>query len=1279
MVKVEFGLNKASELAGRPDGVDHNGDGIPDGTYRLSTLPSNKWEAVLTLDANGVIGPGAPPLEAGDYRLVVRTPRPGANISGVRDLAGNPLGFSGYAPNGTDMALTFSVAVVTPDVRVDTPVGTETGRTFAEAASAVAADADGDYVVVWTVFDPVAGADRLYFRLYDADGTPADLPLVDSAGNPVRDAQGNILVARDAFPVLPVTPATTHPEFARDQQRFGTVAMDADGDFVITWTNIRNGDADIYARRFDSMGGVRGVRQATGALVFDPSAPLAFRVNEQTAGEQNWPHVAVNALGDFVITWTGFVGQGASGDYDVFARRYDLFGQALGPEFRVNVTTGGNQQFSKVAMDVRGGFVVVWQSEQGGVGTDIFARGFWPDGSPQVLLDGTAYYYGEVLVNQVTAGNQVYPHVAMNLLGDRVAFVWAGPDGNQNGVFSRVFTRNIDPATIGSLTPATAQFQVNVTTAGEQTYPSIAMGVAGNFVIAWSGRGEQPGQTDVSGQGVFTRAYDRDGNAVIGETRINNLITGNQWMPSVASDFNGNYIVAWTGEINGGTTVYHAKSLRNFQDVSGPIVTGVRTLAGQRILSGGVTAGPVEGLVFEFSENLSTRLADSDGDGTLDAAGPDSVLNIDNWTLSSGGSAVVGGIRSVSFGRNPLTRKYEAVVSFDANGAAPGVAPLSDGSYAVLAHDTINDWYFVPLVTLPFFGGRRLDGDFDGTPGTNTGVGTGASGYLFQFGVTTALAQYGGEFRINESVPYIQRFVPQFGTGLGYEKSSAAVAVDADGDYVVVWVSYGQDNPAEPLGSGVYMRLFDRNHNPLTPEILVNQTVQGDQRNPAVAIDADGDIVVVWESRSDNPDGSLGVWARRFDSIGRPLSNEFLVNTNTPQDQFNPSVAVDEFGNFVVVWVSAGPTPGAPSSVRGQMFNYRGDRVGGEFQVNVTAIPGVAAGEINPAVGRSAIGSFVVVWETVTGLVNGVVTDTILSGRLFAPTGTPLTGEFTVNAGLPGAGGTETHRTARNPKVAMDENGGFLVVWEGYSGNPVDHYDVFWSRFNAAGNAIASGQANMPLFNLAQVNPAVAVDASGVFVVTWNGNGAAQPALPGRSQPLGRSRRCRDLHAEIRPKQCPGRRPGAGKPDSGRRPADAVSRHDEEGDILVVWSGAGASATSRVSSHDGSTNLPTRWDHESLTCSPPKGRDCWVARQVTTPVTQIVVVFTEDMMRLGTSAVTNPANYPLVKDGVPITGESFRLTSALIPRPTGGKRCCWWTATGPWQGSPRLKADSTSW
>ncbi len=77
--------------------------------------------------------------------------------------------------------------------------------------------ADGDYVMVWTAYDTDLGRDRLFMRCYDADGTPADLPLLDG--------DKNVIGTRiDAFPIIAVTPPSTHPALMASAQRFGSVA-----------------------------------------------------------------------------------------------------------------------------------------------------------------------------------------------------------------------------------------------------------------------------------------------------------------------------------------------------------------------------------------------------------------------------------------------------------------------------------------------------------------------------------------------------------------------------------------------------------------------------------------------------------------------------------------------------------------------------------------------------------------------------------------------------------------------------------------------------------------------------------------------------------------------------------------------------------------------------------------------------------------------------------------------------------------------------------------------
>src|SRR5699024_6024784 len=91
----------------------------------------------------------------------------------------------------------------------------------------------------------------------------------------------------------------------------------------------------VFAQRYDADGTADGT---------------AFRVNTTTTGDQADSAVAMDAAGDFVVSWTDL--SGADGDgWGVFARRYHAGGTAYGTAFRVNTTTTDHQGDPAVAMD----------------------------------------------------------------------------------------------------------------------------------------------------------------------------------------------------------------------------------------------------------------------------------------------------------------------------------------------------------------------------------------------------------------------------------------------------------------------------------------------------------------------------------------------------------------------------------------------------------------------------------------------------------------------------------------------------------------------------------------------------------------------------------------------------------------------------------------------------------------------------------------------------------------------------------------------------------------
>ena len=132
---------------------------------------------------------------------------------------------------------------------------------------------------------------------------------------------------------------------------------------------------------------------------------------------------------------------------------------------------------------------------------------------------------------------------------------------------------------------------------------------------------------------------------------------------------------------------------------------------------------------------------------------------------------------------------------------------------------------------------------------------------------------------------------------------SVAGSVDyMAGNWVVAFDSYGPDGDK----AGIFMQLFP---DPEVQDIPVNNIWTGQQREPAVAVLADNDIVVTWESENLTGLGDsdkYGIAARQFDESGFPVQDdEFLVNQTFQGDQRNPHVATLEGGAYVVVWASA--------------------------------------------------------------------------------------------------------------------------------------------------------------------------------------------------------------------------------------------------------------------------------------------------------------------------------------------------------------------------------------
>lgn len=363
--------------------------------------------------------------------------------------------------------------------------------------AAVAASADGSFVVVWSGSGGPARS-VVRGRIFDESGEPVgdEFPISlntidsESLSDVAADEAGNFLVVWRSIPV----PATSQSLVARlfaaggapltDEipvstgtydPTFGTaVAPIGGGEFVVVWLGAGGPERPILGQRFDGAGDPIG----------DP-----FEVVSQTRGFFVEPAIGGNARADepsdFVVTWDGY--QDREALFDVYARRFDPAGVPLGEEFRVPSATLPSQSSPRVAVNDAGEALVTWsQWDEVSESFDVFERRFDSDGKAMG---------SERRVNSTTPGDQGLPSVSADGSGE---FVIAWQSYLQDGSSEGVFGQRIAPSGVR----IGGEFQVNTYTYDSQYGPSISGAGAERFVVVWQSRGQDGSQEGIFGQRI---------------------------------------------------------------------------------------------------------------------------------------------------------------------------------------------------------------------------------------------------------------------------------------------------------------------------------------------------------------------------------------------------------------------------------------------------------------------------------------------------------------------------------------------------------------------------------------------------------------------------------------------------------------------------------------------------------------------------------------------------------------------------------------------------------
>lgn len=974
--------------------------------------------------------------------------------------------------NETHQSTVYAQRFQVPETDPDFFVGDELQLgTFVEvegSAPAAAMDVLGNTVVVWESYDEDGSSLGVFAQQHDNFGDPI----------------GEKFLVND--------------EFTEGNQNAPAVARSADGQFVVAWqSNNQDGDGyGIYARRYG----------ADGSPLSD-----AFQVNTTIDGDQKAPAVAIGDDGRFIVV---FQGGAEDGTTNIYARRYDAMGVALGDEFQVNHLDALDQFDPAVTMNAAGQFAIAWVSNHPAAG--VVEEGEGEDSEKSIFVqwyDANGVSTGdEVIAHNFVEEAQEAPVIGMDATGNFVvAWQSINQDGSTFGVYARQFRADKTPVQAG-------EFQVNETTDGIQRLAGIGVQADGHFVIAWEST--SPSQEDDSSTDIYRREYLPDGTPDGSENLVNNWTGGPQTLPVVARAATGNYGIFWTGQGFSHIDGVHGRLYDiNLSDDPGepsripvgdqflvhetlgfengvPAVAmnsdGTFTVAFETFEEDGSGFGvfmerfhadgtPMEGSRVQVNtttlDDQSAPAIASDGDGNL----------LIVWQSKDTGGYGIFGQWFDEFGEQ-IGGEFRVNATVAGDQTAPDVA-LDQSGRAVVAWqgqdvdgtgiyyvrlDSIGDTSGteLPANTLvdgdqqaPSVAAAAVDGQFVITwqgPGpveeSEEGGEVEASVEVFARRFNAAGVAQGSEFQVNDELQKDQ-ILPD-------------VAMDADGDAVIVWQAEGQQSS----GSDVFGRRMDSNGNLLDDldeefggDFQVNVTTTRPQRLPSVAMDADGNFLVGWQSQ--HQDGfSWGIYGREYAANGDTLQTEFAINERVEGPQTKPGIAMNASGQALVAWLGNDSTH--HPAVLGHRYlvpNTEPDlSVGGEL----TLLNYAGIEETPPAAAMNAHRESVVAWTSYAEDGSGLG----VFAQMFDDHGVPLGDRFAVN--------DVTLGNQLAPTVARAPSGEFVIAWES-EGQDGDGYGIFAQRYAADGAPVGSVFQVNSITEGDQTRAAAAMAPDGSFVITW--------------------------------------------------------------------------------------------------------------------------------------------------------------------------------------------------
>ncbi|QDS96627.1 hypothetical protein FF011L_54390 [Roseimaritima multifibrata] len=765
------------------------------------------------------------------------------------------------------------------------------------SAQSLAVSKSGKQVAVWSV---IGLASKSEFSLLDTDGTlikRASTPLHGSQLSVAIDDVGNFVVVgvdNDTDQIFAqrydsagntigaaLTLNTLSPE-----QVAPTVAMNGQGDFVVSWEAKTAGDSTIYFQRFNAAGTAvdaarvqvsLGTNQHGPSVGIDQNQNVIVSWNEDggmyyttyrggilsnkillsSTNEAGRSSLAMSEIGEAVIAWDESPAQMLPNKSQVRYQRINAAGERIGNvEFAAaNLTI--DHHSPDVALDESGDFVIAWDGDDG-----ITLRRFGANGS--------IGWEEQIDLSAPTAKN-----VSIGMLDqNNIAVIWAefnGPSISNGIQHTTLHTQEVTVTTTADTNDGTttsiadlksnrgADGQISlreaIQAANNEAHAVRIILPAGTYTFTGSNSHTFEQDIFIEGQGITETIID-------GGLMTTTFVADNDASLSMSS-------LTLTG---GNGTSGGAIRLDDASDFSG---SKIRLTANFSSANGGAIEGNTGEIAIQNAE-LDTNNAGGNG-GAISHSG---VLFLENTTLRANRSGANGGAIA-SLTTDASTFLFNVTISGNQAGSTGG-AILTDQnltiSQSTIAFNTAASTYGIH--TTDDGDKIKVSNSILYNPGGNNANATFTSfGGNLDGDATAGFAELTDQNNVD---PLLQTLAYNGGVGQTHALDAASTAIDSATD---VWTSLFDQTGQMRMG-GADIGAFE------TPTSLLTVDTKSDV--------ADGDTSSIANLLLDRgADGKISL----REAI---LATNNTANTNSSPDRIQ--FEIGEIGPWVIDVTSALPT-----------------------------------------------------------------------------------------------------------------------------------------------------------------------------------------------------------------------------------------------------------------------------------------------------------------------------------------------------------------------------------